>query len=223
MYYQMTSDLTFFISVFTAVFSIVNPVSGVMAFVSVTSRMKREDKIYVAKRSAIIGCIIAIIFTLSGNLILEFFSITVDSLRVAGGILLFLVAIDMLFARTTRESITSEELSDAAQKENISIFPMAMPMLTGPGAITTIILYVSKGTDEYAIDINSVKMLVISAILLTFLVTFLIFRFSDHFSRVVGMTGMMVMTRLMGLFLGAIAVGFISDGIWNIYKLKLIG
>src|SRR5665811_517402 len=150
----MTSNLTFFILVFTAVFSIVNPVSGVMAFVSVTSHMKKEDKIYVAKRSAIIGCIIAIIFTLSGNLILQFFSITVDSLRVAGGILLFLVAIDMLFARTTRESITSEELSDSVRKENISIFPMAMPMLTGPGAITTIILYVSKGSDEYSIDIN---------------------------------------------------------------------
>ena len=219
----MTSDLTFFVLVFTAVFSIVNPVSGVMAFVSVTSHMKKEDKIYVAKRSAIIGCIIAIIFTLSGNLILEFFSITVDSLRVAGGILLFLVAIDMLFARTTRESITSEELSDSVRKENISIFPMAMPMLTGPGAITTIILYVSKGSDEYAIDINTVKMLVIAAILLTFIITFLIFRFSDNFSRVVGMTGMMVMTRLMGLFLGAIAVGFISDGIWNIYKMKMLG
>lgn len=219
----MTSNLTFFILVFTAVFSIVNPVSGVMAFVSVTSHMKKEDKIYVAKRSAIIGCIIAIIFTLSGNFILQFFSITVDSLRVAGGILLFLVAIDMLFARTTRESITSEELSDSVRKENISIFPMAMPMLTGPGAITTIILYVSKGSDEYAIDINTVKMLVIAAILLTFIITFLIFRFSDNFSRVVGMTGMMVMTRLMGLFLGAIAVGFISDGIWNIYKLKMLG
>ncbi|MCZ7403070.1 MAG: NAAT family transporter, partial [Candidatus Methanoperedens sp.] len=168
---------------------------------------------------------IAIIFTLSGNLILNFFSITVDSLRVAGGILLFHDAIDMLFARTTRESITSEELSDSVKKENISIFPMAMPMLTGPGAITTIILYVSKGADEYAIDINTVKMLVIAAILLTFIITFLIFRFSDHFSRVVGMTGMMVMTRLMGLFLGAIAVGFISDGIWNIYiiKMKLLG
>ncbi|MFA4956369.1 MAG: MarC family protein [Candidatus Methanoperedens sp.] len=219
----MTSNLTFFVLVFTAIFSIVNPVSGVMAFVSVTSNMKKEDKIYVAKRSAIIGCIIAIIFTLSGNLILNFFSITVDSLRVAGGILLFLVAIDMLFARTTRESITSEELSDVAQKENISIFPMAMPMLTGPGAITTIILYVSKGSDEYAIDINTVKMLVIAAILLTFIIAFLIFRFSDHFSRIVGMTGMMVMTRLMGLFLGAIAVGFISDGIWNIYQMKMLG
>jgi len=219
----MTPELTFFVLVFTAIFSIVNPVSGVMAFISVTSHMKKEDKIYVAKRSAIIGCIIAIIFTLSGNLILEFFSITVDSLRVAGGILLFLVAIDMLFARTTRESITSEELSDAVQKENISIFPMAMPMLTGPGAITTIILYVSKGSDEYAIDINTVKMLVIAAILFTFIITFLIFRFSDNFSKVAGMTGMMVMTRLMGLFLGAIAVGFISDGIWNIYQTKLLG
>ncbi len=219
----MTSNLTFFVLVFTAIFSIVNPVSGVMAFVSVTSHMKDEDKIYVAKRSAIIGCIIAIIFALSGNLILEFFSITVDSLRVAGGILLFLVAIDMLFARTTRESITSEELSDAVKRENISIFPMAMPMLTGPGAITTIILYVTKGSVEYAIDPKTVYLLIIAAILLTYVITFLIFRFSDRFSKVVGMTGMLVMTRLMGLFLGAIAVGFISDGIWNIYKMKLLG
>jgi multiple antibiotic resistance protein len=219
----MTSNLTFFISVFTAIFSIVNPVSGVMAFISVTSCMKDEDRIYVAKRSAIIGCIIAIIFALSGNLILKFFSITVDSLRVAGGILLLLVAIDMLFARTTRESITSEELSDAVKRENISIFPMAMPMLTGPGAITTIILYISKGSVEYAIDPNTVNLLVIIAILLTFVITFLIFRYSDHFSRVLGMTGMMVMTRLMGLFLGAMAVGFISDGIWNIFKMKMLG
>jgi multiple antibiotic resistance protein len=219
----MTSDLTFFVSVFTAIFSIVNPISGVMAFISITSSLKEEDKIYVAKRSAIIGCIIAIIFAISGNQIMEFFSITVDSLRVAGGILLFLVAIDMLFARATRESITSEELSDAVQRENISIFPMAMPMLTGPGAITTIILYVSKGSEEYAIDPNTAGLLVIAAILLTFFITFLIFRFSDHFSRMVGMTGMMVMTRLMGLFLGAIAVGFVSDGIWNIYRMKLLG
>jgi multiple antibiotic resistance protein len=171
----------------------------------------------------VIGCIIAILFTISGNFILEFFSITVDSLRVAGGILLFLVAMDMLFARTTRESISSEELSDAVQRENISIFPMAMPMLTGPGAITTIILYITKGIEEYNISLETVKLLEIAAILLTFFITFLIFRFSDYFRKVVGMTGMLVMTRLMGLFLGAIAVGFISDGIWNIYTLKVAG
>lgn len=216
-------EFTFFVSAFTAIFSIVNPVSGVMSFISMTSDMKNEDKNYVAKRSVVIGCIIAILFTISGNFILEFFSITVDSLRVAGGILLFLVAMDMLFARTTRESISSEELSDAVQRENISIFPMAMPMLTGPGAITTIILYITKGIEEYNISLETVKMLEIAAILLTFFITYLIFRFSDYFRKVVGMTGMLVMTRLMGLFLGAIAVGFISDGIWNIYTLKLAG
>ena len=219
----MTNELTFFISVFTAIFSIVNPVSGVMAFISITSNLKEEDKIYVAKRSAFIGCIIAIIFTISGNYILEFFGITVYSLSVAGGILLFLVAIDMLFARTSRESITSEELSDAVQRENISIFPMAMPMLTGPGAITTIILYITKGTEEYNLGLETVKLLELAAIILTFIITFLIFRFSENFRKVVGTTGMLVMTRLMGLFLGAIAVGFISDGIWTIYQLKLMG
>jgi multiple antibiotic resistance protein len=219
----MTSELTFFISVFTALFSIINPVSGVMAFISMTSSMKEEDKNYVAKRSAVIGCIIALIFTISGNYILEFFSITVDSLRVAGGILLFLVAMDMLFARTTRESITSEELSDAVHRENLAIFPMAMPMLTGPGAITTIILYLRKGIEDYPLNLKTVIIIEIVAILLIFIITFLIFRFSDYFRKVVGMTGMLVMTRLMGLFLGAIAVGFITDGIWNIYKLKLMG
>jgi multiple antibiotic resistance protein len=217
------NEFTFFVSVFTAIFSIVNPVSGVMSFISMTSNMKNEDKNYVAKRSVVIGCIIAILFTISGNYILGFFSITVDSLRVAGGILLFLVAMDMLFARTTRESISSEELSEAVQRENISIFPMAMPMLTGPGAITTIILYITKGIEEYNISLETVKLLEIAAILLTFFITFLIFRFSDYFRKVVGMTGMLVMTRLMGLFLGAIAVGFISDGIWNIYTLKAAG
>lgn len=216
----MIPELNFYVSVFTAIFSIVNPVSGVMAFISMTSNMKEEDKIYVAKRSAVIGCSIAIIFTITGNLIMEFFGITVDSLRVAGGILLFLVAIDMLFARTSRESITSEELSDAVQRENISVFPMAMPMLTGPGAITTIILYITKGIEEYNLSMETVKIVEITAILLTFIITFLIFRYSDHFRKVVGMTGTLVMTRLMGLFLGAIAVGFISDGIWNIYMLK---
>lgn len=216
----MISELTYYVSVFTAIFSIVNPVSGVMAFISMTSNMKEEDKIYVAKRSVVIGCIIAILFTISGNMILSFFGITVDSLRVAGGILLFLVAIDMLFARTSRESITSEEISDAVQRENISIFPMAMPILTGPGAITTIILFITKGTEEYNLGMETVIILEISAILLTFLITFLIFRFSDHFRKVAGMTGMLVMTRLMGLFLGAMAIGFISDGIWNIYMLK---
>ena len=128
--------------------------------------------------------------------------------------MLFLVAIDMLFARTTRESITSEELKDAEQRENISIFPIAMPLLTGPGAITTIIVLIRTA------DNLNLKLAVIGAILVTFIITFLIFRFSDYFNKVVGRTGMLVMTRLMGLFLGAIAVDFIFTGIKGIFGLN---
>ncbi len=209
----MISDLTLFVYAFTSIFAIVNPLSGVMAFVSLTSRMSAEDKMYVAKRSVIIACIIAVIFSIFGEYLLSaLFNITVDHLRVAGGILLFLVAMDMLFARTTRESITSEEMTDAAQREDVSIFPMAMPMLTGPGAITTTILVTKSGGDD-----PFSRLTVIAAILLTFVITYVIFRFSDTFNRVVGLTGMMVMTRLMGLFLGAIAVDFIALGIKGIY------
>lgn len=217
---DLTLDFTFFTQAFLAIFSIVNPVSGVMAFISITSNLSREDRIYVAKRSVVIACVIAIIFAISGAFILDIFAITVDSLRVAGGVLLFLVAIDMIFARPTRESITTEEMSDATHRENISVFPLAMPMLTGPGAITTIILYTTTRTLDYGIDTQIMKLMVIGAILITFLITFFIFKFSDYFTRVVGMTGMMVMTRLMGLFLGAIAVGFISDGIHGLFGLK---
>jgi len=209
----MTPELTFFIYAFTSIFAIVNPVSSVMAFISMTSHLSQADKTYIAKRSVVIACIVAIIFSISGEIILKLFNITADSLRVAGGVLLFLVAIDMLFARTTRESITSEELKDASQRENISVFPIAMPLLTGPGAITTIIVLIRT-----AENIDS-KLIVIGAILLTFFITFLIFRFSDYFNKVVGMTGMLVMTRLMGLFLGAIAVDFISTGIKGIFNL----
>ncbi len=216
---DLTSDLTFFTQAFMAIFSIVNPVSGVMAFISITSSMGKEDRIYVARRSSVIACIIAIVFAVSGEFVLYMFAITVDSLKVAGGILLFLVAIDMLFARTTRESITSEEMSDASHKENISVFPLAMPMLTGPGAITTIMLYTTAGSQDFGTDPTVKRLLVIVAILIIFIITFLIFRFSDYFTRVVGITGMMVMTRLMGLFLGAIAVGFIADGIKKLFGL----
>lgn len=209
----MTSDAAFFIYAFTSIFAIVNPISGVMAFISMTSHLKQEDKIYIARRSVLIACVVAMIFSIAGEIILKLFNITADSLRVAGGVLLFLVAVDMLFARTSRESITIEELSDARHRENISVFPIAMPLLTGPGAITTIIVLI-KTAGEF-----NLKLMVIAAILLTFFITFLIFRYSDYFNKVVGMTGMLVMTRLMGLFLGAIAVDFISTGIKGLFGL----
>ncbi|HIH45098.1 MAG TPA: NAAT family transporter [Candidatus Methanoperedenaceae archaeon] len=211
-------DLYFFIYAFSSLFSIVNPLSGVMIFRSLTSEMSGASKKYVARKSILIAFFIAVVFSVAGDLILRFFSITADSLRVAGGVLLFLLAVDMLFARRSGVKYTSEEIAEAEKREDVSVFPIAMPMLTGPGAITTVIVLMDgAGTVER-------KLMVFAAILLTFVISYIIFNYSDLMDRVLGVTGTLVATRIMGLFVGAIAVDFVFAGIWNIYvdKLRLL-
>jgi multiple antibiotic resistance protein len=204
-------EITFFIYAFASIFVIVNPVGGLITFISLTAGMTPTERREIAKRSVMIACLLAIVFAISGELILRFFGVTVDALRVAGGILLFIVALDMLHARVSRESVTAEEIKDATKREDISVFPIAMPLLTGPGAITTVIVVIRTG------QTLELKIITILAILLTFALSYLIFRFADVINRILGVSGSLVVTRVMGLFLGAIAVNFIAIGIWNLY------
>jgi multiple antibiotic resistance protein len=204
-------SITFFIYAFASIFVIVNPVAGLITFISLTSGMTADERKATVKRSVTVACLLAIVFAVSGELVLRFFGITVDCLRVAGGILLFTVALDMMHARVSRESVTAEEIRDAGRREDVSIFPIAVPLLTGPGAITTVILIMRTGA------VMELKMMVILAILLTFALSYLIFRFANNINRIMGVTGSLVITRVMGLLLGAIAVNFVSIGAWNIY------
>jgi multiple antibiotic resistance protein len=204
--------ITFFFHAFASIFTIVNPVGGLITFISLTAGLNATERRHIAKRAVMIACALAIIFAASGELILRAFGATVDSLRVAGGILLFMVAVDMMHARISRESVTAEEIKDAAKKEDISVFPIAMPLLTGPGAITTAIVLMRTGT---TLDL---KMVAIAAILLTFTLSYLIFRSADRVNRLLGITGALVVTRVMGLLLAAIAVNFVAVGTWNIYR-----
>ena len=204
--------ITFFIYAFVSIFVIVNPVGGLITFIALTSGMSAAERKETAKRSVMVACALAIVFAISGELILEFFGVTVDSLRVAGGILLFLIALDMVHARISRESVTTEEIKDATEREDVSVFPIAMPLLTGPGAITTVIVVIRTG------ETMDLKIITILAILLTFAVSYIVFRFADKINKVLGFTGSLVVTRVMGLLLGAIAVTFISVGVVNLYN-----
>ena len=203
--------ITFFIYAFASIFVIVNPVAGLITFISLTSGMTADERNSTVKRSVTVACLLAIVFGVSGELILRFFGVTVDCLRVAGGILLFTVALDMMHARVSRESVTAEEIRDATKRDDVSIFPIAIPLLTGPGTITTVILVMRAGA---ALEL---KMTVILAILLTFALSYLIFRFANKINKIMGVTGSLVITRVMGLLLGAIAVNFVAIGVWNIY------
>lgn len=204
---------TFFVYAFTSIFVIVNPIGGILTFMALTNGMSEAERKHTAHRSVIIACILAIVFAIAGELILRLFNITVDSLRVAGGVLLFLVAIDMLHARTSRESVTPEEIRDASKREDVSVFPIATPLLTGPGAITTVIIVIRTGKTI------ELKLITVLAILIIFAISYLIFRSAHRINKLLGVTVSLVITRIMGLLLGAIAVDFIATGSWNIYQL----
>lgn len=205
-------DLAFLTYTFISIFVIVNPISGVVTFISLTSPMTLQERNILAKKAVFLACIIALFFAVTGNLMLDLFGINVDSLRIAGGILLFHVALDMMFAKVSRESITENEISESQDRSDIWVFPLALPLLTGPGAITTVIVLMgSTGS-------MGQKLLVIVSILLTFIVCLMIFLSSRWIYKYIGYTGMLVFTRIMGLFLAALAADFVTTGIWNVYN-----
>ena len=207
-----TSELLIhFVYAFTTIFVIDNPIEATLVYVTLTSSMNSDERTHINRRTTLVAFAIAILFSLAGDAVLRIFGITVDSLRVAGGILLFLVAIDMLRGVRRQSKVTEAELMDANSREDVSIFPLAIPLLTGPGAITTVVVLMG------AADSLTKKGLVVLAICLTFLATFFILKFSQYIDRALGITGIMVMTRIMGLILGAVAVSFVATGIWNLY------
>jgi len=204
--------IAIFIYSFVTLFLIVNPISGVLTFISLTAQMSFEEKNAMAKRSVVLACIIALFFAVTGDLLLDVFGINVNHLKVGGGILLFTIAFDMMHARISHESVTTKEIKESQNRDDVWIFPIAMPILTGPGTITTIIMLIGKT------DVLEHKLIVMLAILLTFALSLIVFMFSRRINKWVGYTGILVFTRIMGLFLAALAVGFVTSGIWEIYQ-----
>jgi len=212
---MVAENLGFFIYVFSSIFVVVSPISGVVTFISLTSKMTPREKNEIAKKAVILACVIALFFAVTGSMILKLFSISVDSLRVAGGLLLFSIAFDMMHAKVSRESITEEEITQSQEREDIWVFPIGLPLLTGPGAISTVIVIMgmAEGIQQKAI--------VVISIILTFIICLFIFLFSRSLHKFIGYNGMLVFTRLMGLLLAALAVDLTAAGIINIFGLTI--
>jgi multiple antibiotic resistance protein len=209
---DISDYILYFVYVFSSIFVIVNPIEATMVYVTLTSGLDSVEKNHIHKRTTSVAFSLAILFAVAGDIVLRIFGITVDSLRVAGGILLFLVAIDMLRGVRQQKKVTEAELRDANHRDDISVFPLAMPLLTGPGAITTVVVLMGSS------DTIAEKALVILAITLTFVITFFVLRFSEYIDKALGITGIMVLTRVMGLILGAVAVSFVATGAWNLFR-----
>jgi multiple antibiotic resistance protein len=146
-------------------------------------------------------------FAVAGGLIFRLLGISVGAFRIAGGILLFLLAVDMLRAQRSRQKTTPEEEAEGATKQDVSVFPLGIPMLAGPGATSTVVMLMSRAQRlwEYA--------LVFGAILLVSLFTYVVLRGAGAVERRLGQTGTNVLERIMGLVLAASAVQFVVEGV----------
>jgi multiple antibiotic resistance protein len=205
-------DLNFAVYSFVALFIIVDPIGNVPIFISLLESFKMENRNSMIRRAVVIATIVLIIFTLLGNYIFLYLRIEMYSFMIAGGILLFIIALEMLYGRKSRTENTPEEETEARKKEDLAITPMAVPLLAGPGAITTgIVLFNSAET-----IVN--ETILIGNILLVFLVSYIILAKSGKIFKLLGETGTKVIVRIMGLLLLAIAVQFVITGVSEAIK-----
>ena len=199
-----------FLSVFIPLFIIVNPSSTLALFSAITSSYSKQDRRKTAKNAVIYAAILLFIFAIAGSAILEYLGIEVYSLRIAGGILLAFVGLDM----TRRGQQFGETTPGKEQKADYALVPLAMPSLSGPGAITVIIVSMknlTSGADKIPWHISLI--LAIIAIILTMIITYLIFLSSTYVIKALGKKGMDAFTRVMGLLTVAIAVQFMFTAI----------
>ncbi|MHA6323570.1 MarC family protein [Roseivivax sp. CAU 1753] len=199
-------DATLIIAAFTTLFVVIDPIGTTPVFIALTRGMPAAMKRTIALRSCLIAASILCLFAFFGEAVLGFIGITMPAFRIAGGMLLFLTALDMLFERRNkRRNSQADEADDDAPDP--SVFPMAIPLLAGPGAITSVILLVSQARDATALATVLVVMFGVLTIALLLLLA------SGWIERALGKIGITVITRLLGLLLAALSVQFVADGL----------
>lgn len=195
-----------YLRIFIGLIAIVGPVSGAPLFLSFTENIKSQRP-RVARISALAVAIILCLSVIAGVSILEVFSISVDSFRIAGGMLLITIAFEMLQARTGDFKHTEEEDREAIDSDSVGVVPLALPLLAGPGAISTVILFSGQSDDI-------MHKLVLSALCcLIALIIWISFRLAPSITRKLSQTTMNIFSRVMGLILAAMAVEFIVGGL----------
>jgi len=193
--------------VLTSVLFIVDPFATVPSFLAMTARDTPEMRRTLARRGAWTCAITLTLFGLGGSLIFKLFGITIGAFKIAGGVLIGLNALDMVQARRSQQRETAVEKAEGIEKEDIGIMPLGVPMLAGPGAISTVMV-LALGAKSLVTSIA-----VYLSIALTAFISYHTLAAASLVERRLGQTGMRILTRLMGLILCAIAIQFIIDGI----------
>lgn len=200
----MDTLLPFALLCFTSFFTLTNPLGTMPVFLTMTNGMSDDERKTIVRRATIVSFITLMVFTFSGQFLFKFFGISTNGFRIAGGIIIFTIGFDMLQARYSKAKLKDDEVKTYVN--DISITPLAIPMLCGPGAIANGIMLMEDA------DTLIKKILLVSVIASVYFITFLILRASTRLNKYMGETGNNVMMRLMGLILMVIAVECFVSG-----------
>ena len=201
--------LSFSLLTLSSIIIIVNPLSATLIYVSLTTNLDPAAKVTIAKDSCRFALLILMSAAILGTWILQLFGITLEAFRIAGGILLFGIGMEMVYAKVSRTKLTATEKYESRENDDVAIMPLAIPMIAGPGAITTTIVMMNEaiGITPFAIGV------VISSIGFSIGITYYMMRNSDYIMKRVGQREYRAINRLMGMLLIAIAVQFVINGI----------
>ena len=200
-------NVSFILLTFSSLFTLINPIGITPILLSMTEDESDSEYQVIIKKGIITAYIILTIFAIMGDLIFKFYGITIYAFMIAGGILFLRNSFDMIDSKISRESSTPLETKEAIQKEDISITPIGIPLIAGPGAITSIMI-LSSQTSSY-VD----KCIVHINILITLIITYIILLLGKKISKKIGTTGIRIIQRIMGLILLVISIQFIINGI----------
>jgi multiple antibiotic resistance protein len=215
----MLNEIGFFLAVTVSIFAIVDPFGTLPFFVGLTDGFSDVDRAVVLRRAVIVLGATLGLFAIAGRLLFAAFGFTLAAFEIAGGIILFLVAYEMLQGQLARSKLTPRDQDEAiARRDEISVVPLGIPLLAGPGAISTTMIYAATaGSDPIALSSTLI------AIAITTGATFVVLTFGQRIFRAMGRLGVTALTRVMGLVLAAVGVQFVINGTVATYLLILHG
>jgi multiple antibiotic resistance protein len=196
-----------FITSLVSLLVIVDPPGNIFSYLALSSGYSPEASRALARRACLFALGILTVFIFAGRLILHFFGITLAAFQIAGGLILFRIAFDMLEGRGHFNRLDTSSSLVVTDYRDIALMPLAVPLLSGPGAISTILVLTSRSHNLWEDGI------IVCALMFTMLITYTVFRFAEPLLRFLKETGIRILTRIMGLILAALAVQFVIDGI----------
>ena len=207
---SLNIELQYLLFCLSTLFTVVNPLGITPIFAAMTERFSNADQIRIARKGIITGSTVLVIFTLLGSFIFRFYGITVEAFQIMGGIIFFRSGLRMLDAQVGRSRTTQSERDEFKDSDELAISPIGVPLITGPGAITGVVILSGKGSSDFSI----ITLLI--AVIITMTLFYWILRAGNVLAKRIGITGMRVIERMMGLILMVIAVQFIINGLETI-------